>query len=148
MHYIDLEKHHYAITKIGNFCHEENRHSMITFEDCQRASEIWLYAGMIYNKTWPFCPPGCYYNYRDTWTGSKFLYWNQPLVRRSGNENDNTDCFLVKNLTTYGEVCYGYGKYFNNLFNKYDKCAIIYTNMYVNMHICYFIFHRVYIFCI
>ena len=38
----------------------------------------------------------------------------QPLVRRSGNENDNTDCFLVKNLTTYGEVCYGYGKYSNN----------------------------------
>ena len=135
MHYIDLEKHHYALTKIGNFCHEENRHSMITFEDCQRASEIWLYAGRVYNTTRPFCPTGCFYNYRDTWTGSKNLYWNEPWVRRSGNENDNTDCFMVKNLTTYGEVCYGYGKYSNNLFNKYDKYTYrpISFSMYIHV---------------
>ena len=120
---------------------------MITFEDCQRASETWLYAGLIENKTWPFCPTGCYYNYRDTWTGSKFLYWNQPLVLRSGNENDNTDCFLVKNLTTYGEVCYGYGTYSNKLFNKYDNFCDIHLNQIHNVT-SYFIFHRVYIFYI
>lgn len=121
---------------------------MITFEDCQRASEIWLYAGMIYNTSWPFCPPGCYYNYRGGYVGMKFLYWNQPHVRRSGNENDNTDCFLVKNLTTYGEVCYGYGKYSNKPIQQILKVIYIYTNIYIHMLTCYFIFHRVYIFCI
>ena len=123
--HIDLEKDFLKLSRLGTFCHQQNRHSLANIDECKMAARAFQ-GGDEWFTGIEECPPGycqavgCYYRFVDDAYGTRKFYWADFLKSNVRNRN-------VVNWLESGEICYSYSEHLNGRLENLTKYLILFN---------------------